>query len=182
VIIALFLAAAQTGAEPAYEVRAFDRALQDFERFCIAPLPSPRRFAEAMDGAGIRWRPVEKTPDEIFGRGHSWRAPLGQITYRHNPETQRHLAGPACHLEFRTDADYRHAAAAALVERRLALPAGTDNSNRSQVQMQWDMRRADGMHIRVFLSSNIAMAGGTGARLSISRRDLTPIPREESRR
>ena len=176
----VFLAAQSAAAAPerAYDIRTFDQAWQDFERFCVAPLPSPRRFAAAMDSAGIHWRRVPRTPEQIWGSGNEWRSSIGEITYHYTPDIVHVIGGPACHLEFRTDAAYRHDEAAALVERRLGLPRGTDSGGRRAMQMRCEMRRADGMDIRVFLSSNIAVPGGTGARLSISRRNLAPLPRE----
>ena len=57
----LLLAALIQGAaaEPGYEARPFADALQDFERLCVAPLPSPIAFTEAM-----RYRTMTRTPRE----------------------------------------------------------------------------------------------------------------------
>ncbi|HTU12931.1 MAG TPA: hypothetical protein VMG08_18725 [Allosphingosinicella sp.] len=178
-LLSAFGQAAAAPAEPAYEARPFAQALQDFERLCVTPLPSQPAFIAAMDAGAVGWRRVPRTADEIFGSGLKWRAPaIGQITYHYNERIVHVIGGPACHLEFRTDASFRHDAAAASVERQLGLPPGTDTSDRRTTQNEWEMRRADGMEIRVFLTSNVAVPGGPGARLSISRRNLAPLPRE----
>ncbi|MEA3046803.1 MAG: hypothetical protein QOJ53_1135 [Sphingomonadales bacterium] len=167
---------------PAFETRTFEQAWQTFESICVTPLPSPQRFVDAMHATGLRWRKVDKTPAQIFGLGNSWRSTIGEITYRYRPELQHLLAGPACHLEFRTGEHYAHAEAADAVQRRIALPPGRDTGNRREPQTRWETRFAGGMAVRVFLTSNVAVAGGSGARLSISRRDTTPLRREDRAR
>ena len=61
---------------------AEDEAIRIFQRLCVAPLPSPERFAESMNGSGLRWRKVRKSEAEVFGVGNSWRSALGEVTYQ----------------------------------------------------------------------------------------------------
>ena len=178
----LGMAAAQGSAEPSVpsDILAFEQALATFQRICVDTLPSPQGFTTAMNAIGIRWRKVDKTPAEIFGTGNSWQSTLGEISY-HNP-AYSHVTrgGPACHFEFRPDHRYGHAQAAAALAVALGLPAGRDTGNRRQPQMRWESDLPSGMRIRVFLTSNVELNGGSGARLSISVRH--PLPPELERR
>lgn len=181
VISWLALAAAQAGPEPATpEVLTFERALQTFQRVCVDTLPDPHAFTDAMNTIGVRWRKIDKSPAEIFGTGNSWRSTLGEITYHNPPYRGITLGGPACHFEFHPDNRYVHAEASAALRAILNLPVGRDTGRPREPQMRWETELANGMSIRVFLTSNVEIIGGRGARLSISRRH--PLPPELDRR
>jgi hypothetical protein len=159
------------------EILTTDQALATFRQLCVDPLPSPQRFVEAMNTSGLHWRKVDKTPDEVFALGNSWRSARGMISY-HVPH-YKSQGSPACHFEWRPGSGYDHGVVAAALTAALGLPKGKNTGSRREPQRRWETTRADRMMIRVFLTSIREGADSWTVRFSISRLDPDALPMPE---
>ncbi|MEA3032158.1 MAG: hypothetical protein QOH86_174 [Sphingomonadales bacterium] len=127
---------APPAAESLPEILTTDQALATFRQLCVDPLPSPQRFVEAMNGSGLHWRKVDKTPDEVFALGNSWRSARGMITY--HVAHWKSQANPACHFEWRPGPGYGHAAVATALAAALGLDKGKNTGSRREPQRRWE--------------------------------------------
>jgi len=166
---AFSLASAATVAQASSsEVQSFPDAFAVFEEYCVQPLPSPDAFLAALRASTLGWQRVEKRERRLDPPNY-FQGRVGELSYVLADNLPTNIGSPTCHFEFKTNSTYQHDEAAQLVAAELNLGAGTSEGTRRRPQTKWETRTAEGMPIRVFLSSNVDVDDGPRARLSISR-------------
>lgn len=148
---------------------SMETALDRFETLCIAPMPDPQAFVDAINASGLRWTKLDRSSEEVRALGNAWQSMIGQISYHYRREDRPIiLRNPACHFEFVVAPDYDHSVAAPIVQRALDL-GDPCSRNRQRNQTRWEKMDLRGFVIRVFLSSETDTLDRRGARLSVSR-------------
>lgn len=144
-------------------------AIAYFREMCVDTMPSANRFAARLGADRSGWIPYERR-GRRGGRviGHAWRSSRGELFYLNLPGLAHREINPGCHYAFRTAPGFRQDEAAALLAQALGLDAGRRTGNRRAPQTRWEGRLANGLRVRVFLSSAIEGMDGPAARLSIS--------------
>ncbi len=143
-------------------------AIAHFRRVCVETLPESRTFRTALNAEPAGWRRYQKRIRGSAAIGHFWRSPLGEISYVNLPGLSHPETNPACHYAFRTGPDFSHEEAARALAQAIGLDPGRQTGTRRAPQTHWEGRLANGMRVRVFLSSGVQDVGEPASRLSIS--------------
>lgn len=153
----------------------FGDAFALFKNVCFKPLPDSESFFTAMDASGIKWIKDRKMRDSKLGRGDSWSALEGKISYQYLPATEFSVTDPACEYQFDVGDDFDHQLAIQEISTFLILKS-KNTSNKDATETCWQGELDDGRHVRLKLASQFSNT--PKARLSVGFIKKFPIDLE----
>lgn len=141
--------------EEVQQGQKFGDAFALFKNVCFRPLPDSESFFTAMDASGIAWTKERKLRNSKLGRGDSWRASEGKISYQYLAASVFSVTDPACEYEFDVGDDFDHQLAIQEISTFLILKS-KNTSDKDATEACWQGELDDGRHVRFKLASQFS--------------------------
>lgn len=144
----------------------FSQSFSLFKDICIKPLPFSEDFFDAINASSVKWKKNRKTRSSNLGKGDSYSADEGLLSYQFLPNSAFSVTDPACDFEFTVADNFDHDLARQEISTYLILES-KNTSNKDALEACWQGELDDGRNIRFRLSSGFESDGQNKARLSI---------------
>lgn len=159
----------------------FESSFSLFKDICIKPLPFSEDFFDAINASSIKWKKNRKERGSRLGKGDSYSADEGLLSYQFLPNSAFSVTDPACDFEFTVADDFDHELARQEISTYLILES-KNTSNKDAREACWQGELDDGRNIRFRLSSGFESDGQNKARLSIGYIKKFPLNLENKLR
>jgi hypothetical protein len=146
---------------PAQDIVTPEAWLVDaLETLCYKPFGDVTNVDTAIASfkAKTEFKKLEHTPGSVQA-GTTWEAPKASLNYTDAAWLPRDLPSPQCTLTSDVGKEFSHAAAVAIVERRLPVGRGKTRGKGSRWKTEWNFVSSDRAKRRLFLSSGPAGNG-----------------------
>jgi len=157
---------------------SFEDSFDLFKDICIKPLPYSEDFFEALDVSNIAWQKNRKERGSKLGKGDSYSADEGLLSYQFLPNSAFSVTDPKCDFEFNVNDSFDHELARQEISTFLILKS-KNTSNKNARKACWQGELDDGRRIRLILSSSFHINGVDKARLSVGFIRKMPINLED---
>lgn len=167
--------------EDAHAQISFENSFSLFKDICIKPLPFSEDFFDAIEASNIEWKKNRKSRGSKLGKGDSYSAVEGLLSYQFLPNSVFSVTDPACDFEFTVTDDFDHELARQEISTYLILDS-KNTSNKDAREACWQGELDDGRNIRFRLTSGFQEMGQNKARLSIGYIKKFPLNLENKLR
>ncbi len=145
---------------------SFEDSFNLFKDICFKTLPYSEDFFEALDASNIAWQKIRKERGSTLGKGDSYKADEGLLSYQFLPSTKFSVTDPVCGFEFPVNDDFDHKLAVQEISTFLILKS-KNISNKYAKKACWQGVLDDGRNIRFRLSSSTRNIGDPTVNLSV---------------
>lgn len=167
--------------EETYTPMRFDQSFSLFKDICIKPLPFSEDFFDAINASNVQWKKNRKSRDSTLGKGDSYSAEEGLLSYQFLPNSAFSVTDPACDFEFTVSDDFDHELARQEISTYLILDS-KNISNKDAREACWQGELDDGRNIRFRLKSGFEKLGQNKVKLSIGYIKKFPLNLENKLR